>query len=274
MDAGDTVDAVKDQVQARTAIAVDDQWLTFRGRLLEGNCTMADYNITTSSTLHLHRRLRGGMPSMANLVLQVKIKEKEGELEELRQQLQMEELRQQKKDEMQQQQQQQQQQQAAAQRYASPPPAVQRYAPPAALDPPQLFLPSIRNTTEENLRRVFSRYGQVASVDLRPTTALISFVKWTDLEFKENVEKAGGLGYNLFYNFHRPALFWTLRVQGRFYVQSGGSSSSSSSSSNWDCKCGVTGNYDSRTQCRKCFQSRVAVAPNSAYDTPPEYKSD
>ena len=56
----DSIETVKEQLRQREGIPADQQRLIFARKQMEGDRTLADYNIQPSSTIHLVLRLRGG----------------------------------------------------------------------------------------------------------------------------------------------------------------------------------------------------------------------
>lgn len=56
----DTIGHIKQQIQEKEGIAPEEQRLIFAGKNLEDTKTVAEYNLTADSTLHLVLRVRGG----------------------------------------------------------------------------------------------------------------------------------------------------------------------------------------------------------------------
>ena len=57
----DTIEDIKNRIMEKEGVPTDQQRLIFGGKQLEGQKTLADYDVQEDSTFHMVLRLRGGL---------------------------------------------------------------------------------------------------------------------------------------------------------------------------------------------------------------------
>ena len=61
VNSNDTINEIKQKIQQKEGIPLEQQRLVFNGKQLEDSFKLGDYNISNDSTIHLVLRLRGGI---------------------------------------------------------------------------------------------------------------------------------------------------------------------------------------------------------------------
>lgn len=60
VDPNDTIQSLKQKIESKENIPVQEQRLIYSGKQLNDTFTLSDYNVQDQSTLHLMLRLKGG----------------------------------------------------------------------------------------------------------------------------------------------------------------------------------------------------------------------
>lgn len=66
-DPNDTIQVLKEKLEERQGIAVDQQRLIYQGKKLKDENTLKSYKIIAGSILHLVVALRGGIPKLKSI---------------------------------------------------------------------------------------------------------------------------------------------------------------------------------------------------------------